>query len=81
MTLGLAWLCLLMTVALWFAVPARRHVIVWILAMFVGAMFALSAVFVSFVSIKGLSEVIGYTNDVLGDDTFSQCCWPGFPPS
>ena len=66
MTLGLAWLCLLMTVALWFAVPARRHVIVWILAMFVGAMFALSAVFVSFVSIKGLSEVIGYTNDGTG---------------
>jgi hypothetical protein len=66
MTLGLAWLCLLMTVALWFAVPARRHVIVWILVMFVGAMFALSVVFVSFVSIKGLSEVIGYTNDSTG---------------
>jgi tetratricopeptide (TPR) repeat protein len=34
--------------------------------MFVGAMFALSVVFVSFVSIKGLSEVIGYTNDSTG---------------
>ena len=65
-TLGLAWLCLLMTVALWFAVPARRRVIVWILVMFVGAMVALSVVFVSFVSIKGLSEVIGYTNDSTG---------------
>ena len=65
-TLGLAWLCLLLTVALWFAVPARRQVIVWILAMFVGATAALSGVFASFVSIKGLTEVIGYTSDLDG---------------
>jgi hypothetical protein len=62
-TLGLGWLCLLMTLALWFAIPARRQVIVWILAMLVGATVALSGVFVSFVSIQSLSEVIGYTND------------------
>jgi hypothetical protein len=65
-TLGLGWLCLLMTLALWFAIPARRQVIVWILAMLVGATVALSGVFVSFVSIQSLSEVIGYTNDDAG---------------
>jgi hypothetical protein len=65
-TLGLAWLCLFMAVALWFAVPARRPVIVWMLAMFVGATGALCGVFASFVSIKGLSEVIGYTNEEAG---------------
>ena len=65
-TLGLAWLCLLMTVALWFAVPARRQVIVWMLAMFVGATVALSGVFASIVSIKSLSEAVDYTSDVAG---------------
>jgi hypothetical protein len=66
LTLGLAWLCLLMTVALWFAVPARRRVIVWILAMFVSATAVLSGVFASFVSIRGLTVVIGYTNEEAG---------------
>jgi hypothetical protein len=56
LSFGLAWFCLLMTVALWFAVPARRQVIVWILAMFVGATVALSGVFASIASTKGLSE-------------------------
>jgi hypothetical protein len=65
-TLGLAWLCLLLTVALWFAAPARRRVIVWILAMLVGATAALSGVFASFISIRGLSEAISYTGDVAG---------------
>jgi hypothetical protein len=55
-----------MTVALWFAVPARRQVIVRMLAMFGGATVALSGVFVSFVSTQGLSEAIGYTNDDAG---------------
>ena len=62
-TLGLAWLCLLMTVALWFAVPARRQVIVWMLAMLVGALAAFSGVFASFVNITNLDQVIGYTAD------------------
>jgi len=66
LTLGLAWLCLLLTVALWFAVPARRQVIVWILTMFVGATAALSGVFVSLVSIKGLAETTLYTSDLDG---------------
>ena len=60
-TLGLAWLCLLMTIALWFAVPARRQVVVWILAMLVGALAAFSLVFASFVNATSLDHVIGYT--------------------
>jgi len=64
-TLGLAWLCLLMTVTLWFAIPARRQVIIWIFAMLVGAMAAFSVVFASFVSIGGLIETTNlYTDDL-----------------
>ncbi|MGA2179071.1 MAG: hypothetical protein ABSH15_05755 [Verrucomicrobiota bacterium] len=62
-TLGLAWLCLFMTVALWFAIPTRRQIVVWILAMFLGAVAALSGVFASFVNITSLAHVIGYTVD------------------
>lgn len=68
-TLGLAWFCLWLTVALWFAVPARRRVIVWMLAMLVGALIAFSGVFASFVSItttQQVSQVIGYTQDTVG---------------
>ena len=65
-TLGLAWLCLLMTIALWFSVPVRRRVIVWMLAMFLGATAALTGVFVSFVSLEGLGRAIGYTGDETG---------------
>jgi len=64
-TLGLAWFCLLLTVALWFAVPTRRQIIIWILAMFLGAVAALSGVFASFVNISNLTQVIGYTADEL----------------
>jgi hypothetical protein len=65
-TLGLAWLCLLLTVALWFAVPARRPIIIWMLAMLVGATVALSGVFASIVSVKSLTEAVGYTNEEAG---------------
>jgi hypothetical protein len=65
-TLGLAWLCLLMTVAFWFSVPTRRRIIVWMLAIFLCATAAISGVFVSFVSIQGLNETIGYTSDGAG---------------
>jgi hypothetical protein len=58
LTLGLAWVCLLLTVALWFAVPARRPIILWTLIVFVSAMIAMSVVFASFVSISGLNHVI-----------------------
>jgi hypothetical protein len=66
-TLGLAWLCLLLTVTLWFVVPTRRQAIVWTLAMFISITAALSGVFASFVSIENLSEGIKYTEDVTGE--------------
>ena len=62
-TLGLAWLCLFLAVALWFAVPARHQVVVWTLAMLVGALAAFSMVFASFININSLAEVVGYTAD------------------
>ncbi len=66
-TLGLAWFCLLMTVALWFAVPARRWVVVWTLAMLVGALAAFSGVFASFANITSLNAAINdYTVEVHG---------------
>jgi hypothetical protein len=58
LTLGLAWVCLLMTIILWLAAPARRPVILWTLAVFVSALIAMSLVFASFVSISGLDHVI-----------------------
>ena len=65
-TLALGWLCLLMTVALWFAIPTRRQIVVWILAMFLGAVAALSGVFASFVNITSLDSVMFYTEDGSG---------------
>ena len=63
-TLGLAWLCLLLTVALWFAIPARRQVIIWTLAMLVGALVAFSGVFASFVNITStLAQIVNYVRD------------------
>jgi hypothetical protein len=58
LTLGLAWVCLLMTILLWVAAPARRPVILWTLAVFVSAMIAFSVVFASFVSLSSLNDVI-----------------------
>jgi hypothetical protein len=55
-----------MTVALWFAIPTRRQIVVWILAMFLGAVAALSGVFASFANITSLDAVIGYTADAHG---------------
>jgi signal transduction histidine kinase len=65
-TLGLAWLCLLLTVALWFAVPARRQVFIWALAMFVSATVALSGIFTSLITVGGLNEAINLTKDLTG---------------
>jgi len=61
-TLGLPWLCLFMTVMLWFAIPARRRVILWILTMPIGVLAAFSLVYASFTNIMGLSAAIGYTD-------------------
>ena len=63
LTLGLAWFCLLLTVALWLAVPARRQVIVWMLAMLVGALAAFSLVFAALSNVTDLVSTIGYTAD------------------
>ena len=65
-TLGMAWLCLSMTIALWFAVPTRRQVIIWTLAMFLGTTAALCGVFASFSSVYGLSETINLTKEQAG---------------
>jgi hypothetical protein len=62
-TLGLAWFCLLMTVALWFAIPVRRQIAVWTFAMVVGALVVFSLVFASFVNLTSPAQVIGYTAD------------------
>jgi hypothetical protein len=59
-TIGLAWLCLLLTAALWFAIPARRRVIVWVLAMLVGSLAAFSMVFASLFNITDLVLLTGY---------------------
>jgi hypothetical protein len=65
-TLALGWLCLLLSVALWFAIPARRQIVVWILAMFLGVTAVLCGVFASFSSVYGLSEMINLTKDQAG---------------
>jgi hypothetical protein len=65
-TLALGWLCLSMTVALWFAIPTRRQIVIWIVAMFLGAVAAISGIFACFVNITSLDAVIGYTVDTAG---------------
>jgi hypothetical protein len=63
-TLGLTWICLLLTVALWFAIPARRQVIIWTLAMLIGSLVAFSGVFASFVNITStLTQIVNYVKD------------------
>jgi len=62
-TLGLAWFCLLLMVALWFSIPARRPVILWMLAMLVGTLAAFSLVFASLSNVTDLVSTIGYTAD------------------
>ena len=61
--LGLPWICLFMTVALWFAIPTRRQVIVWTLATLISVLIAFSGVFTSFVSVTNMTQVIAYTAD------------------
>jgi tetratricopeptide (TPR) repeat protein len=48
---------------LWFAVPARRSIIFWVLAMLAGALVAFSAVFASLMSVSSLARIIEYTSD------------------
>jgi hypothetical protein len=65
-TLGLAWLCLLMTMAVWFVFPRRRWIAIWSMATFIAAVGALSGVFAGFVSVTSLEWGIGYTVDAHG---------------
>ena len=62
-TLALGWLCLSISVALWFAIPTRRQIIVWIVAMFLGAVAALTGVFAGLANNSDLNTAIGYTVD------------------
>lgn len=55
---GFAWVCLLLTILLWLAAPARRPVIIWTVAVYLSAVAVFSVVFASFVSISGLNHVI-----------------------
>jgi hypothetical protein len=66
LTLGLPWLCLLLTVALWFAVPTRRQVVIWMLVMFIAGTVALSGVFTSLITVEGLDGAIWLSADVTG---------------
>ena len=63
-TLGLPWFCLVLSTILWFAVPARRLIIIWMLATLIGALAVFSLIFASFIGIKGLAQAINYTDDV-----------------
>jgi hypothetical protein len=58
LTFGMAWVCLLLTILLWLAAPARRPIIVWAVAVFASAVAVLAVVFASFVSVGGLNDVI-----------------------
>jgi len=62
-TLGLAWICLLMTIALWFNAPGRRRTVVWMLAVIVSTLAAFSVVFASFISITNLNQVLSYISE------------------
>jgi hypothetical protein len=60
-TLGLAWVCLLMTLALWFGVPGRRKTVLWLLAIVFSSVAVVSLIFSCFLGIQSLSGVLGYT--------------------
>jgi hypothetical protein len=64
LTLGLPWVCLLLTIMLWFATPNRRPIIIWTLGVFISSMIAFSLVFASFVSISDLNAVLNEIGDL-----------------
>jgi uncharacterized membrane protein len=59
-TLGLAWLALFLTVALWILHPARRRLIVWLLAVMASILVGFSFVFASFVGTSSLTRMLEY---------------------
>lgn len=66
-TLGVAWLALFMTVVLWFALPERRKVLVWMLAVIITTLGAFSFVFSCFSNVFNLQQVIAYTSDIVAN--------------
>jgi hypothetical protein len=65
-TLGLPWLCLLITITLWFAAPSRRLIVIWMLTMFVGTAVVLTVVFTSFITLEGLHGALVLTEGPTG---------------
>ena len=64
-SLGLAWLALLMTVAVWVLRPERRKLILWFGLVSASIFAGLSLVFASFVGSTGLERLLGYyTQDI-----------------
>jgi len=59
-TLGLAWLALALTLALWFLEPARRSSLAWTLAVMASVLAGFSLVFASFVRTMGLTWALDY---------------------
>jgi hypothetical protein len=78
-TMGLPWLCLLLTLVLWFAMPSRRPAVTWMLAMLVAFTAVLTGAFASFSSIKGADESISYT--LVGDRYFLPVLFAWFATS
>ena len=60
-TLGLAWMCLAMTIALWFAMPARRPIVIWLLLVILGAFAALSGISAAFIPAGGAEHMVDPT--------------------
>jgi hypothetical protein len=59
-TLGLAWIALLLTIALWFCQPPCRKIIFWLVAVIATTLAGYSFVFASFVSTSPLDRMLGY---------------------
>ena len=66
-TLGLSWLCLFLTIALWFTAPARRRVIIWLTATLASGTFALAVIFAIFANITNFAQITGSSSDVSGE--------------
>jgi len=63
-TFGLAWVCLLLTIVLWFEFPARRKVVYWMLVVILSIMVAISLVFASIFSMTAnFGSVLSYTSE------------------
>jgi hypothetical protein len=59
--LGIGWMCILLSIAVWFALPSRRYALIWIIFVFASAVAVMSLVFSSFISIRGSLDRILFT--------------------